>query len=183
MSNRAIHYNFETVIHGHEQDDPVKEVIKTVFKQARDEESRVKIAIRVHPVGAGSSIQEHYFLTDANDDLIDAAITGIKTRLDSNPGNDFEGGIRINFFSTKTSDRYTSYSRTMKKFQNDESYSDDGQTSTEQSTQHGSSMFDRSDDFDTNFLDMGDEDDSTDEDDVQAKKPTLEQQWSRGNVL
>jgi hypothetical protein len=104
--------DFHTMIYGEDGEKPLRPLIERCVAQAKEDQERMRVEIRTKALGTTSSRQEHSFSVDAEEQYIDTVMNAAYERLNSSPGEGFEGEIRINFYqSGNTSVKYGSFTR------------------------------------------------------------------------
>jgi len=104
--------DFHTMIFGEDGEKPLRPTIERCMTQAKDENERLRVEIRTKALGTTTSRQEHCFTVDADDQYIDVVMNAAYERLNSSPGEGFEGEIRVNFYQAgNTSVKYGSFTR------------------------------------------------------------------------
>lgn len=104
--------DFHTMIFGEDGEKPLRPTIERCVTQAKDENERLRVEIRTKALGTTTSRQEHCFTVDADEQYIDVVMNAAYERLNSSPGEGFEGEIRINFYQAgNTSVKYGSFTR------------------------------------------------------------------------
>jgi hypothetical protein len=104
--------DFEAMIYGEDGENPLKPTVVRCLQEAKDEGSRMRVDIRIKPLGTTSTKSEHQFVCDSEEEHADTIIGNIKTRLDAAPGEGFEGMVRLNFYSSANSAiKYGSFTR------------------------------------------------------------------------
>ena len=110
--NMSTYTDFHTMIFGEDGEKPLRPTIERCVTQAKDENERLRVEIRTKALGTTTSRQEHCFTVDADDQYIDVVMNASYERLNSSPGEGFEGEIRINFYQAgNTSVKYGSFTR------------------------------------------------------------------------
>jgi len=117
------HHDYDSILYGEDGDNPLKPTLKRCLRDCQEDDCRMKVEVRVQPLGTSSSKQEHQFVVDGDPELGDVVIANLKERLEAAPGEGFEGRIRINFYQNgNTTIKYGSYTRQMRQSPADNSY-------------------------------------------------------------
>ena len=104
--------DFSTMIYGEDGEQPLRPTIERCIAQAKEDDQRMRVEIRTKALGTTTSRQEHCFSVDADEQYIDTVMSASFDRLNSSPGEGFEGEIRINFYQNgNTSIKYGSFTR------------------------------------------------------------------------
>jgi hypothetical protein len=106
---------YDDIIYGPDGESPFRPGLERAFKQALDDEQRIRIEIRTRPEGVPGTRQEHSFTIEPDPQHIDAVMRVVAERLNDSPGEHFTGELRINYFAAGSSTiRYGSFTRTIR---------------------------------------------------------------------
>jgi hypothetical protein len=110
--------DFNSMIYGEDGENPIRPTILRCINQAKEDGQRLRVEIRTKALGTTTTRQEHVFAVDAVEAHVDTIMSSICERLNSSPGEGFEGECRVNFYqSGNTTVKYGSYTRKIKNYE------------------------------------------------------------------
>jgi hypothetical protein len=107
--------SYEDLIYGEDGHAPIRKVLDDALRRAVEDKTRLRVEIRVKPVGVPTSRQESVFFADPAQTTSDNLMRVLSDRLEDSPGPEFHGQLRINFNPAgQAHEKYGSWTRAIR---------------------------------------------------------------------